>query len=64
MHSYIVEHRIADQYYYSVYNSRGQMALWTTNRALAEFYSRQFQQNPRTTEITIADRVSVGPKRQ
>lgn len=63
MQQWIIEHRISDQYYYSVYNSRGQLALWTTSRYLAEYYADQFQQNTSTTEIRVSDPHSQSPKR-
>ena len=64
MKRYIETHRMAGQFYYAVYNSRGQLALWTTNRSMAEQYAREFFKNQHSTEVVILEQRTRSPKRR
>ncbi len=60
---YIVEHRFGDQCRYSVFNSLGQLMLYTTNRLWAEQIASAFQRYPSTREVVVADSAPVARRR-
>lgn len=64
MNKFLRVYTINREWHYAVYNSQGKLALWTTNRRLAEFYAREFAQNLRSTEITVGRIVAEQPKRR
>ena len=55
--------RVKDQLYYSVYNSRGDLALLTSDREFAARIARAFRENPRCTEVVVEEPESRTRKR-
>ena len=55
--------KVKDTVYYSVYNSAGQLALYTSNRTWAVTIARAFIEDPET-RVVLVHEASVGrPKR-
>ena len=52
---YIKRYLVNNTVYYTVYNARGKMALFTSNSALAHIVAESFQQNPHTEQIKILE---------
>lgn len=54
---------IRGEWLYSVYNSQGQLMLYTRNRSWAEFIAQEFAQNPQTVEVIVHEQDPRIPKR-
>ncbi len=52
-----------DTVYYSVYNSRGQLALYTSNRTWAVSIARAFASNPAAEAVVVHEAAGGQPKR-
>lgn len=55
--------RVGDLVYYSVFNSRGELALYTSNRSWAYHIARAFVRNPET-RVVVVHEARVGPPKR
>ena len=55
--------KVKDTVYYSVYNSRGQLALYTSNRTWAVSIARAFIANPAAEAVVVHEAAVGQPKR-
>jgi hypothetical protein len=63
INTYISTYALKGTVHYSVFNSLGQLMLYTTNRSMAEIIARSFESNPSTRVVTVDEARSSQPKR-
>ncbi len=60
---YIRANRLDGEILYSVFNSQGELMLYTRNQLWAEQIAKAFQDNPQTREVIVEDPAAGKPKR-
>jgi hypothetical protein len=60
---YLTVNHVGKQVMYSVYNSQGDLMLYTSNGSWAGQIAESFKRHPDTRELVVAEQRSSPPKR-